>query len=312
MKKVSYNLILHQSSARIVLLALLIAAEFVSCSREVPKVKMLRSDIDAADTLQLRSLEGTGVFVDGWVGDAARFGLGNAGHWRVLSVAGTNVQTGMKDERLVLKIEFASGKAEQIGVPSTGAFEQMLLIPAADASQDTLTFRMTSAKTFVPSHLGTSKDDRKLSFHLSKIALIDPSSLAQKMPESFEFPRQADTEPNLAGIYRDGWIGDSATITLFNVRGKKTVEIRGFAPPDVFDKVATLESSVNGALLVKEQISKQAQGYFRSIIQIPDEYAGLVALPLTLKPSGSFVPAQRKINSDLRRISFQIQYIGLK
>ena len=285
---------------------------FIGCGPEAKKTVPLRSEIDGADTVQLGTLDGTGIFVDGWVGDAARIMLGNPGHTRLITLAGTNVQTGAKDEAMVLRLEFNSGKTEQLEVGQTGEFERLLLVPSADALHDTLVFRMSSSKTFIPSRIGTSKDDRTLSFRLSKIALVDPSALSKNMPETFEFPRQQETDPNLVGIYRDGWIGDSAVVTLSNLQGKKTVEIRGFAPPDVFDKIATLETSVRGLLLVKEQIPKQNQGYFRSIIQIPDEFAGLVTIPFTLRPSGTFVPARRGINADQRRISFQIQYIGLK
>jgi hypothetical protein len=290
----------------------LLAAALIGCSNETKKPIALRSEIDANDSLQLQALEGSGIYADGWVGDDASVSLLNPGHTRLLSLCGVNVQTGMKDEKLRLKLEFQSGKIESIEVAETGTFDKLLLMPSIDGARDTVQFRLSSSKVFVPARLRTSKDDRELSFQLVKIALVDAATMAEKMPEAFEFPRQEESNPNLVGVYKDGWIADSGSIVLHNLQGKSSVEIRGFVPPDIFPKIANLEIRINGVLLVKEQLPKKNRGYFRTIFQLPEDFAGSASVPLTLKPSGAFVPAERGINSDKRRISYQLQYIGLR
>jgi hypothetical protein len=273
---------------------------------------VIKSEINAGDTTYLKSLYGTGIYADGWVGDVAKVTLGNPRHSRAFSISGVNVETGMKDERLHLKIEFPSGNADSIDFGQTGPFTAILPMPSTDAATDTAEFRLVSSKSFVPSKLGTSKDDRSLSFRFKKIAVVDMDTAERFLPTAFEFPRKTETEPYLLGIYKDGWMADSATITLFNLNGKTSIEIRGFAPPDVFTQIASLEVRVRGALLVKEQVPKQNQGYFRFIIQLPTDVSASTRITIGLRPSGTFIPVQRGINADTRRISYQLQYVGLR
>ena len=300
------------NSAHLVVLAFVLAAGLTSCSKEIKNEIGLRCEIDGADTVQLRSLEGTGIYQDGWVGDFATVTLHNPHHTRLLSLTGMNVQTGMKDESLHLKFEYRIGKIDSVAIAALGSFEKLILLPPSEGAHDTVQFTLSSSKSFVPSCIGTSKDDRTLSFKLTKLGLVDASTLTAKMPDSYEFPRKEESDQNLIGVYKDGWIADSGIVVLHNLEGKSSVEIRGFVPPDVFQKIADLEVRVGSVLLVKQQIPKQNQGYFRSIFQLPEELAASANIPLTLKPSGSFVPAQRGINSDQRRISYQLQFIGLK
>jgi len=293
-------------------LAIFLTAMLIGCSKEAKKAGALRSEIDASDTTYLKTLEGTGVYVDGWVGDAAKVTLGNPRHSRAFAISGVNVQTGAKDESLGLKFEFMSGKTDSVAFSRIGPFKAMLFLPIPDAAADTLQLMIVSSKTFVPSKLGTSQDDRVLSFRFEKISVVDLDSSLNDFPASYEFPRKDETERGLIGVYKDGWMADSAVVFLYNLQGKSSVEIRGFVPPDIFTRIADLEVRVNGVLLVKEQLPKQNQGYFRSIISFPEDVAALASIPLTLKPSGTFVPYQRGINADTRRLSYQLQYVGLR
>jgi hypothetical protein len=298
--------------ARWPLVAALVLTGLMGCGKSDKQGVGLRSEINANDTLQLQSLEGTGIYADGWVGNEASISLANPKHTQVLSIAGINVQTGMKDESLHLIFEYAKDAKDSIEIGQMGSFNEIVLLPPVIAAKDTLQFRITSSKVFVPSKLGTSQDDRLLSFRLVKIALLDPAGLEKIMPEAFEFPAKEESNSNITGIFQDGWISDSAVVTLHNLKGKITVEIQGFVPGDIFPKIANLEICANGHLLVKEQLAKKTGGFFRSLIQLPDELADLSKVTLILKPSGTFVPAERGINSDRRRLSYRLQYVGLR
>lgn len=294
------------------LFAMALVVGFIGCEQKNDQRRTLSSLIDGADSLQLQSLEGTGIYTDGWIGETATITLGNPGHARGLSVSGTNVQTGLKDETMILKLHFDGGMTDSVEIKQTGGFEEFLLMPANAAARDTLQFTLIASKSFVPAKLGTSQDDRTLSFRLNKIGIVDAPLFGERMPSSFEFPRKSEQDPLLVGVYKDGWFADSAVVTLYNTEGKSSVEIRGFFPPNIFAKIADLEIYAGSKMIVKQQLPRQNGGYFRIIVQLPEDQISSARTVLTLKPSGTFVPSERGINPDKRRISYQLQYVGLR
>lgn len=303
---------LVKSKSKYVLIVIFLIAGLYGCKQGSDQQPHLRNSIDAADSAQLAGLEGMGIYSDGWVGEEARVYLGNRQKSRGLSISGVNVMTGLKDEKLVLTVSFDDHAKQFVEVGSTGDFENIIVLPKSVAERETLAVTIVPSKVFVPSRLGTSQDDRRLSFRLRKIALVEQADLGKRFPEFFEFPREQEGEPYLRGVYKDGWIADSAVITLYNLNRKEAIEVRGVFPPDVFKRIAELQVYINGRLLVKEQLPKQQAGYFRIRALVPEDLIGQDKFVVALKPSGSFVPAERGINPDRRRISYQLQYIGLR
>jgi hypothetical protein len=306
----SLDIYLNKTLPALSVIVLLLTA--VGCRQGGNQQIALRSEINASDTLQLKALEGTGIFSDGWVGEHATVLLSNPKHERGLLISGTNVQTGLKDEKLFLTLEYDDGSSDSVDVAEPGNFEHICLLSADVAAKDTLRINLVSSKVFVPSRLGTSADDRSLSFRLAKITLIGASAVEEKLPSSFKFPREPEHDPNLVGIYKDGWFADSARITLRNQQKKRTVEIRGFFPPDIFTKIATLEVYDGQELLVKEQLPRRDSGYFRFLVQLPERPQNSSSVTLTLHASGAFIPAERKTSSDERRLSYRLEYIGMR
>lgn len=301
-----------RARALFVVMVIVLLTALFGCKQESRQQATLSSSIDASNVDHLKGMEGSGIYSDGWVGEIASISLVNPQHTRGLSVSGANVVTGMKDETLTLRLQFEGKTSDSVEIKETGRFDEILLLSAQVSRRDTVEFELLASKVFVPAKLGTSQDERRLSFRLNKIAILDPNAVAEKMPSGFEFPHRTENDPNLLGVYKDGWFGDSAVVTLHNFENKSSVEIRGFFPPNVFTKIAVLEIYAGGKLLVKEQLAKKNGGYFRSIVQLPEEQLGAGKTILTIKPSGTFVPAQRGINPDTRRISYQLQYIGLR
>jgi len=300
------------STAFLITAVMVLLIGWFGCDKEVRQRTVLRSQINASDTLQLQGLEGSGVFSDGWVGETATIALTNPNHSRGLMISGTNVQTGLKDERLTLAVSFPGGGSDSVEIRGTGDFEELFVLPVKVAERETLQLSLNSSKVFVPAKLGSSPDDRRLSFRLKKLGIVDEAILEQRKPSGFAFPREAEHEPFLFGVYKDGWFADSAIVTLHNLENKRSVEIRGFFPPNIFTKIATLEVYSGSSLLVKEQLPNRTRGYFRTLVQLPDNLVSSGRVTLTLKSSGAFVPAERGINPDRRRLSYRLEYVGFK
>ena len=297
-----------RSSVYTWLTVLVLATAFWGCSKNDSTSPTLRSSIDFTNAEAVRTSGAFGVYEDGWMGNEAEIVLGNSAHQPALLLEGTNVETKPGDETLQILFLVGSDTVHVSTVSTLGNFQEMALLPQKARAFDTLELRLITAKSFVPSKLGRSKDDRTLSFRLRKISLVPWDKTRESFPASFEFPRKTETDPNVQGIYSDGWMADSASITLFNPENKTMVEVRGVVPGNIFQRVATLDVLYGGQLVVRQQV----QGNFRMRFQLPDAIRGDAKLSFTLKPSGSFVPADRGISSDRRKISYQLQYIGLR
>ena len=284
------------------------AISFWGCSKRGSGTGELRSGIDFMDPVSVRNSGAFGVYEDGWVGEEAEMVLLNTEHLPLLFIEGTNVETKVGDEALRISVLAAGDTVEVLSIPSPGDFRGSILLPRAFSSLDSLPISLISSKSFVPSKLGTSKDDRTLSFRLRKIELSPVVGSSGSFPNSFTFPRKVDGDSNLQGIYGDGWMTDSASVTLYNPENKKMVEIRGTVPGNVFKTPVTLDLLWKGQLLLRQQV----QNGFRVQLLLPQSVLKETRLMLSLKPSAAFVPADLNINSDHRRLSFQIESIVLK
>ena len=297
-----------RSSVYTWLTVLVAATAFLGCSKHEPTSPALRSSIDFTNAEAVRTSGAFGVYEDGWMGNEAEIVLGNSAHQPALLLEGTNVETKPGDETLQILFLVGSDTVHVSTVSTLGNFQEMALLPQKARAFDTLELRLITTKSFVPSKLGTSKDDRTLSFRLRKISLVPWDKTRDSFPASFEFPRKTETDPNVQGIYSDGWMADSASVTLFNPDNKTMVEVRGVVPGNIFQRVATLDVLYGGQLVVWQQV----QSNFRMRFQLPEGARGATRFTLTLKPGGTFVPAEWGISSDRRRISYQLQYVGLR
>jgi len=284
----------------------------LGCSRRESEAGQLKSLIDFSQPGAAKTAGVFGVYDDAWVAPEASITLTNLDHHRTLILEGTNVGIGKGGEELRIAIVFGAETLHVARITALGEFREPIALPTRTAASDTVELSLVSYKSFVPSQLGTSKDDRVLSFRIRKIGFVPPEQTKEALPTSFEFPRSSVRDPNLQGIYSDGWIADSGVVTLFNLENKKEVEIRGSYPLNIFPRLADLEVFAANRLLLKHQMRRQDAGYFRIRAQLPEGQLMSSKLVLTLKPSGSFVPAELKINDDRRRISFRLEYIGFR
>jgi hypothetical protein len=266
------------------------------------------SSIDFTDPNAIRRSGALGVYEDGWVGPEAEIALDNAGHSAALLLDGTNVETKLRDESLSIVLLVGEDTLRVVTIAAVGDFRESVFLPQDLASSDTLELRLIASKSFVPSKLGTSRDDRALSFRLRRIALLSREGIRQYLPGSFKFPRAAENDPNLQGIFSDGWMSDSAVVTLYNPDSSAMVEIRGLVPGNVFHGVSTLDVLYAGHLVVRNQVRANFQVKF----QLPGDARGSSKLRLTLRPNGTFVPAVLGTSADSRTLSYQLQYVGLK
>jgi len=297
-----------RSSVYTWLTVVVLATAFLGCSKHDSTSSTPGSSIDFTNVDAIRASGALGVYEDGWMGSEAEIALDNSAHQPALLLEGTNVETKPGDETLRILFLVGSDTVHVSTFSTLGNFQEMALLPQKARAFDTLELRLITTKSFVPSKLGTSKDDRSLSFRLRKLSLVAWDKTKESFPASFEFPRKTETDPNVQGIYSDGWMADSASITLFNPENKTMVEVRGVVPGNIFQRVATLDVLHEGKLLVRQQV----QNNFRVRFQLPETGRGATKLSLTLKPSGTFVPSERGISSDRRRISYQLQYVGLR
>lgn len=289
-------------------LFLALSSTFWGCSKNSSDSAALQSSLDFSTPEAVRASGAFGVYEDGWVGTESEMSLRNAGHLPLLWIEGTNVETKVAEESLRIYVLIVGDTVEVLSVPAPGDFRESVLLPRAFSNLDTLPIRLLSSKSFVPSKLGTSRDDRTLSFRLRRIELAPMESSAGSFPSSFIFPGKIEADPNIQGIYSDGWMADSASVTLYNPKDKKIVEIRGVVPGNVFKGAATMDVSWKGQLLMRQQVQRN----FRIQLLLPELVLKESRFTLSLRPSAAFVPADLKINSDQRRISFQIESIGLK
>jgi hypothetical protein len=290
------------------LTVLVVSTAFWGCFKRDSSSSAPGSNIDFTSADAIRASGAFGVYEDGWMGKEANIVLGNLAHQPAILLEGTNVQTKPGDEALWILLLVGPDTVQTLRIMSVGDFHEMAILPQKIRAYDTLEIRLITTKIFVPSELGTSKDDRSLSFRLKSVSLVALESARSSIPTAFEFPRTDETDPNLQGIYSDGWIGDSASVTLFNLDNKAAVEIRGLVPGSIFQGVATLDVLFEGELLVRQQVSDN----FRMTFQLPEKARGAAKFTLALRPIGVFVPSDRGISSDKRRISYQLRYIGLR
>lgn len=286
---------------------------FISCCTEKkPEQSPLPSALEFSDFSRINPEWVSGVYADRWVGEQAEIVLANPGHSRVLELIGINPGVKSLEDKLEISLSSSGETFFVVRISSPGDFRELASLPVELAASDTLQFELTSSKSFVPSALGTSDDDRVLSFQVQKIAIVPDADAAVLFPESYTFPRGPESDPNLEGIYKDGWMGDSAKVTLYNSMKRKELDIRGFFPMNVFKRITDLEVRIGGKLLVKEQLTRKNQGYFRVLVQLPDEYASTGEITVSIRPAVTFVPVELGINEDTRRISYRLEYIGFR
>jgi len=281
---------------------------FWGCSKSGSDSSALQSSIDFSTPEAVRASGAFGVYEDGWVGVEGEVSLRNTAHVPLLWIEGTNVETKAGDESLRIRVLVADDTIEVLSIASPGDFRESILLSRAHSNLDTISLRLISSKSFVPSKLGTSKDDRILSFRLRKIELVPMAGSTASFPSSVTFPGKVDGDSNVQGIFSDGWMTDSATVTLYNPNGKKTLEIRGTVPGNVFKGPATLDLLWKGQLLLRQQVQEN----FRVHLLLPETVLKESRLKISLRPSGAFVPAMLNISNDTRRLSFQIESITLK
>ncbi len=280
----------------------------IGCSNENQKRDRLKSSIDFTNPEAVRSSEAFGVYEDGWAGTDVQVQLGNKAHNALLAVEGINVQTKTGDERMTLTVVVGFDTLEQNHIAQLGNFRHVVVLPLNLARQDSLEVRLISSKSFVPSKLGSSKDDRQLAFRLSRLSLLPADTAKVSFPEYFEFPSLSEENLNCRGIFADGWISDSATVTVFNPSGKSTVEIRGVVPGNVYTGIATLDVLMQGTTVVKHQV----KGEFRIRFDLPDKVRELGKVTFVLKPGSVFSPVDKGISTDKRRLSYQVSFVGLR
>lgn len=285
---------------------------FAGCSGNDTGASALKSDLNFSDPHTAKNPGVNGIYEDRWMGKEASITLINPRHERTLLLEGTNVQTKLPDEKMRLTVLCQAETVHVASIAALGEFREIIVLPLSLSTLDTLKLFLVSSKAFVPSKLGTSNDNRVLSFRVRRIALIAPEETGLAMPMSFRFPRSSESDPNLAGVYSDGWMGDSATIVLFNLRRKENLEIRGTIPGNIFTRIADLEIYAGQKLLAKQQFSTKRGGSFRISLVLPEDLVLMEKILITLKPSYSFVPAERGINTDRRRLSYRLEYIGLE
>ncbi len=312
MTKANLLALKRHGALALTLLFLIMIFVIVGCGEQKRQQVGIPSSIDFADPNQLNSPSITGVYPDRWVGEMAAVTLGNPQHFHGVLIEGTNVETRLPNEELEVKVSLVEKTFYILRVKSLGDFQEYILLPLELSTRDTLHLNFKPSKIFIPSEIGTSKDSRALSFRVSRIAVATDSQVAGLFPESFQFPRDPETDTNLEGIYKDGWMADSGKFTLYNVSRKKTVEVNGFYPTNVFRKNSDLDVYVGGKLLVRQQLPKRGGGGFAVQVQLPEEQLDMIKTEIILKPSGTFVPAERGINPDKRKISYQIHRIALK
>ena len=271
----------------------------------------LPAAIDFTNPTQLASPNVTGIAADRWVDPNASVELGNPAHDHAILLAGTNVQTGLPDETLRIQFGSAGRIFDLLVISRMGDFTEYVPLPPEIANRDTLALDIIPLKKFIPAQLGLGSDARTLTFRIAKIALVGEEESAAALPEMFRFPRDPETDAHIDGIYKDGWFADSATVVLFTTGGRKTLALIGSCPPNIFSNVPALEVFYDGTLMEKRQLTDRG-GDFNIQLQLNDDEAKSGKHIVRLRSNGSFVPAERKVNSDTRKISYRIQYIGYK
>lgn len=292
------------------LFAAVVAAAVVACHNVSPPERA--SEIDAGDPGTLQRLQGHGFTLDGWVEQQASAVLSNRRHCAGLRLAGVNVQTGMADESLSLRIEAGDAPSDTVKIADLGPFEVYYpLLPDA-AERDTVAFSVSCTKVFTPASLGTSQDDRSLSWQLQQIALVDLATLGEKLPESFTFPRGDERNRCVVGVYGDGWVTDSALVTLHNLHGRTALEVRAMCPPGVLARMEDWQVSANGYLVNAGPLPDQGNGYYRAEWPLPPQVRSSQKVAIRITPGGTWVPSERGLNADTRRLSCRLDYIGLR
>jgi len=275
------------------------------------KKTSLAASIDFTDPTQITNPNIIGITADRWVDPEASLTLGNPSHDHAILLAGTNVQTGMADEVLKIELGLDGNVFDSLVISHTGDFIEYVPLPPEIAKHDTLALDIIPLKKFIPAQLGIGPDTRTLTFRIAKIAIVNESESAEAFPEMFRFPRDPETDAHIDGIYKDGWFADSAKVVLFTSSGKKALILKGSCPPNIFSKVPALEVYYDGTLMEKRQLTNRG-GDFNIQLQLNDDEARFGKHVVLLKSNGSFVPAQRGVNSDTRKISYRLLYIGFK
>jgi hypothetical protein len=72
------------------------------------------------------------------------------------------------------------------------------------------------------------------------------------------------------------------------------------------------EVRANGVLLVTGQLPDPTSGYFRVTLPLPEALLAASRIVVAIRPGGTWVPAERGMNADTRRISYRLDFIGLK
>ena len=102
------------------------------------KKTSLAAAIDFTDSVQVANPNITGISSDRWVDPEASVLLGNPAHDHALLLAGTNVQTGMQDEVLRIKLGSGGKVFDSLVISHTGDFAEYVPLPLEIAKRDTL------------------------------------------------------------------------------------------------------------------------------------------------------------------------------
>jgi hypothetical protein len=157
------------------------------------------------------------------------------------------------------------------------------------------------------------EDARLLNVAVAELELVDTGGEETHIPTSVNFTDAEWTTTN--GIFPDRWLGTEAEVELQVPPDPQQIVLRGFVPQvHTYRFPMPVEVLIGGHLLGNIKIGRP--GDFELRIPIgSDALASLVKatnITVTLRPAQSFVPSVLGTSNDLRRLSFQIRYLGFE
>jgi hypothetical protein len=253
-------------------------------------------------------LPGSDVHEDGWIGEEATIFVANPNGNPGLLIEGENVQTGSENESTWLQLVFDGGQ-DSVYIARTGTFRSYFRIPADLAQADTLRFQVKPSKTFVPARIGTSSDERVLSVRLLRVMAVSEKRLESRLTATLRFPFDIEEDPNVNGIYSDGWISDQAEVVLHGTQGRTRLMMRGYIPAGVSPNI---HIEVLGMEIANQPLPRQESGMFSAEFALPQKAVDADRLSLKIRPGSTYVPEERGLNEDTRRLSYKLSYLGVQ
>jgi hypothetical protein len=253
-------------------------------------------------------LPGSDIHADGWIGEEATIFVANPHRNPGLLIEGENVETGADNESTWLHVMFDGGQ-DSVYITRTGTFRSYFRIPADLAQADTLRFQVKLSKTFVPARIGTSSDERLLSVRLLRVMAVSEKRLESRLTATLSFPFDVEEDPNVNGIYSDGWISDQAEVVLHGTQGRTRLMMRGYIPAGVSPNIRI---EVLGMEIANQLLPRQESGMFSAEFALPEEAVDADRLSLKLRPGSTYVPEERGLNEDTRTLSYKLSYLGVQ